>query len=187
MSDVTGFERLSDERLVELCNDADAKQAEQAFLTLYARHKSFVLRVAAGVTQNNDLALDAMQETFAYLLKQFPPGPGLTLTAKLSSYLYPIARNAAITELRKARKLDADVEPDQLPASPDSDHDDLVEVLRELPPASLEIVMMRFVHGMRLEEIAEALQIPQGTVKSRLNTAVKQLRNSPKVMNFFEK
>lgn len=187
MSDATGFARLSDEQLVDLCNEADAPSAEQAFLVLYERHKPFVLRVASGVTHDNSLALDAMQETFAYVLRQFPPGPGLTLTAKLTSYLYPIARNSAISELRKAKRLAADVEPDLLPASGDNDDDDLIQVLRELPPAGREVVTMRFVHGMSLAEIAEALDVKPGTVKSRLHTAIQHLRNSLKIKQFFDK
>ena len=57
-------------------------------------------------TGSPDLALDALQDTFSYLLSRFPPpGEGLSLTARLTTYLYPIARNYAIDHARRAGRL----------------------------------------------------------------------------------
>ena len=89
-------DRRSDEELVEVCNVGDAHEAARAFEALYRRHRDFVLRVARRFTRDRELALDALQETFAYLLNKFPPaGAGLTLTARLPTLLYPAAKNAA--------------------------------------------------------------------------------------------
>ena len=54
---------------------------------------------------DHDLALDVLQETFSYLLRKFPPtGDGLTLRARLTTLLYPVAKNSAISQLRKQHR-----------------------------------------------------------------------------------
>jgi RNA polymerase sigma-70 factor, ECF subfamily len=45
---------------------------------------------------------------------------------------------------------------------------------------------MRFVDGLALEEISVALDIPLGTVKSRIHNAIAALRKDPRVRNYFE-
>jgi len=179
----------SDAELVEACNRGSGDEAVVAFNTLYRRHKDFVLRVALRLTADHELAADALQDVFTYLLQQFPPpGPGLDLRARLTTYLYPIARNSTITLLRKRRRLEnAGVEPDDLPAAgqgPEAS-DDLDRLLASLPPERQEILSLRFVDGLALDEIAAALGIPLGTVKSRLHLAIKALREHPAAMDFF--
>lgn len=184
------YEQLSDEELVELCNTAEAAAARRAFEVLYERHKTFVLRVALAVLHDHALALDTLQETFTTLLMRFPPpGDGLALTAKLTSYLYPIARNAAVSQLRKAQRSrphDA-IDPDELAFLAPGSFDEIDALVAELTRERREIVILRFVLDMPLADIAAALELPVGTVKSRLNAAVSQLRKSPKAKRFFEK
>jgi len=177
----------SDEELVEVCNRGGAAEASSAFESLYRRHRDYVLRVALRFTDDRELAADALQEVFMYLLRQFPPpGPGLELTARLSTYLYPIARSSTVTLLRKSRRIEsAATEPDELPAAPVRDNDDLDRLLADLPAERREILTLRFVDGMALDEIAAALGIPLGTVKSRLHLAVRALREHPAAKNFF--
>ncbi len=182
------FDSRSDTELVDICNTGDAASAEEAFGALYTRHKDFVLRIALGIVGDNAVALDTLQETFTWLLKQFPPaGKGLTLTAKLTTLLYPVTRNFAISEWRRGKVLAPDADPDQLEAPGTDTANDVQRVLRELSFQHREVAMLRFVHGMSLAEIAEAIEVPPGTVKSRLHAAVTQLRNSPKLRAFFEK
>ena len=125
-----------------------------------------------------------------YLLRQFPPpGPGLELRARLSTYLYPIAKNSTLTLLRQSRRSpSAAIEPDELPAPAGADDggDDLDRLLASLPPERREILSLRFVDELSLEEIATALGIPLGTVKSRLHLAIRALREHPATKNFFE-
>ena len=114
-------DQRSDEDLVQVCNHGDARDATKAFETLYSRHKDYVIRVALRFVPDHDSALDVLQETFSYLLRKFPPaGPGLTLTAKLTSLLYPVAKNCAITQLRKSERFPSagGLQPDDLPSSP---------------------------------------------------------------------
>ena len=62
-----------------------------------------MLRVALRFAPDIDTALDVLQDTFVQLLRRFPPtGDGITLTAKLTTLLYPIAKNSAISAARRA-------------------------------------------------------------------------------------
>ena len=187
------MERQSDEELVRLCNSGNADEAAAAFDALYRRHRDFVLRVARRFVRDNDSALDVLQETFSYLLDKFPPsGAGLTLTAKLTTLLYPVAKNNAITMRRKARSDgdDTAVDPDELPSPDDQDQDshrDVSGLLAGLPADRRELLTLRFVDDLSLADIAAALDIPLGTVKSRLHAAIGELRKLPQVKEFFEK
>ncbi len=171
-----------DAHLVDICNHGDARDAADAFETLYKRHKDFVIRVALRFVPDNDSALDVLQETFTYLLRKFPPaGPGLTLTASLTSLLYPVARNSALTLRRKSDRFPHSdkVLPDDLPAATNEGPSDIPALLRGLPDERREVLMLRFVDDLPLQDIATALDIPLGTVKSRLHLAIKTLRESP--------
>ena len=180
----------SDDDLVDVCNAGGGDEAARAFSVLYRRHRDYVLRIALRLTGDRELAADALQEVFAYLLRQFPPpGPGLTLTARFTTYLYPIAKNTTLSLLRKAHRLpDIDVDPDDLAADtdPGPTGDDLDRLLGSLSAERREILNLRFVDGMALDEIALALDIPLGTVKSRLHNAIRVLRDHPAAKNFFE-
>jgi RNA polymerase sigma-70 factor (ECF subfamily) len=180
---------LSDEALVEICNTGDAAAATAAFASLYRRHRGYVLKIALRFTRDRELAADALQDAFTYLLRQFPPpGPGLRLTARLSTYLYPIAKNSTLTLLRRDRRTETGgPEPDELPdpGAPTEGGDDLDRLLASLPAERREILSLRFVDDLSLEDIAAVLGIPLGTVKSRLHLAIKALREHPAAMNFF--
>ncbi len=173
---------LSDAELVELCNSGSREDALWAFDALYKRHKDYVLRVALRFAPDPDTALDALQETFTYLLRKFPPaGDGLELSAQLASLLYPAAKNSALTLRRKAEKFpaSASVDPDDIHAEVAAEDSDIAVVLDALPVERREVLTMRFVDDLSLQEIADALRIPLGTVKSRLHLGIKQLKESP--------
>jgi RNA polymerase sigma-70 factor (ECF subfamily) len=186
----TRKENRSDQELVAVCNLGDAGEAGAAFGHLYERHRDYVLRVALRFTTDREVAADALQEVFTWLLKQFPPpGAGLDLRARLTTYLYPIAKNTTLTLLRKSRRFEpAGVEPDELPAASGApaDGDDLDRLLAHLSADRREILNLRFVDGLALDEIAFALDIPLGTVKSRLHLAIKALRDDPAARQFFD-
>jgi RNA polymerase sigma-70 factor (ECF subfamily) len=177
-------DRRSDEDLVAICNAGGAQEASRAFETLYRRHRDFVLRVARRFTRDRELALDALQDTFAYLLRKFPPaGEGLTLTARLSTLLYPVAKSSAIDAVRKARRY-AGVDDDvlaELPAEPAAEAQPIDAALAALSPERREVLTLRFVDDLSLAEIALALDVPLGTVKSRLHLAIKELRDDSRI------
>jgi len=59
-------------------------------------------------------------------------------------------------------------------------------VLANLPPAQREVLLLRFVDGLSLQEIADALEIPLGTVKSRLHHALETLRQDERAKQFYQ-
>ena len=179
----------SDQELVAAANDGDLA----AFETLYRRHRDWVVGLAFRFLRDRDLALDVLQETFAYVLRKIP---GLELTARMTTFLYPVVKNLSIRQREKARRARGDAaeeEIERLPAAPAHDERealrrrDLASVVDELPEAQREVVLMRFVDGMKLDEIAEALAVPTGTVKSRLHHALRTLRASERTRKYFDR
>ena len=177
-----GDDSQSDRALIGTRNKGDAVEAAQAFDALYRRHKDFVLRVATRFVPDTDSALDVLQETFLYLLARFPPtGTGVDLTAKLTTLLYPVAKNIALTAQRRTRRFPAAaVAPDELPAPAAADatsSGDLSALFATLPIGQREVLLLRFVDDLSLAEIAQTLDIPLGTVKSRLHLGIATLKS----------
>ena len=175
------FDKLSDLELVEICNSGWRDDAVEAFGLLYRRHRDYVTRVALRFCSDREIAADTLQETFMYLLQKFPPsGEGLILTARLRSLLYPVAKNLALTAIKRRRRTEgtSGLDPDQLPdpRTVDPPQENLAGMMASLSSRHREVLLLRFVDGMRLNEIAEVLEVPPGTVKSRIHFAVRQLR-----------
>jgi RNA polymerase sigma-70 factor (ECF subfamily) len=161
----------TDRALIDRANRGDA----DAFEALYHRYCDWVLSVAYRYTGDRDDALDVLQETFAYLFGKFP---GFVPTAQLTTFLFPVVRNLSIDRLRKRRpSVDVDDLADVLPA-PDagSSNADLHRLLQLLPATQREVLLLRFVDDLSLQQIADALGVPLGTVKSRLHNALESMR-----------
>lgn len=170
----------TDQELVTAINSGDPS----AFDLLYHRYKPWVVSLATRFTGDPDLALDVLQETFIYLLSKFP---GFKLTSRLTTFLYPAVKNISIAARRKSARFTAARQPfDTLPAPAPAQQNELTTVISALPETHREVVLMRFVDALSLEEIATALAIPLGTVKSRLHNALATLRADPRVRQFFE-
>lgn len=164
---------------------------ESAFDALYYRYRDWVLRLAHRFTQHGDDALDVMQETFAYLFRKFP---GFHLTAQMTTFLYPVVRNLSIAARRKRLRLvqpsGESPPPDPVapaPNDPEAERQELRTVLSALPEGQREALLMRFMDGMSLLEIAEALGVPEGTVKSRLHNALQTLRRDERTRRYFDR
>ena len=67
-----------------------------------------------------------------------------------------------------------------------TEREELAAALRRLPDAQREVLLMRFVDGLLLEEISAALDIPLGTVKSRMHHALAALRADEAARAYFE-
>jgi RNA polymerase sigma-70 factor (ECF subfamily) len=178
------FEEFDDVELVAMVNRGD----EAAFAALYHRHKDWVAGLAYRWTCDHQAALDVLQETFIYFLKKFP---GFKLTAKLRTFLYPAVKNLSIAARRKSERYQS-LDPDsplagQQVVAPAAAKDEPIEaVLALLPETHREVLWLRFVDGLELSEIASAVEIPLGTVKSRLHNALETLRQDPRTKELFE-
>ena len=176
----------SDAELVAAINQGDAA----AFEVLYFRHRDWVAGLAYRFTGDSDASLDVLQETFLYVLRKFP---GFRLTANFKTFLYPAVRNLSIAARRKAARYQAtaaeleQLEQASAPPATGAEGGDLGFVLAALPEEQREVLLLRFVDGLSLAEIAAAMAIPLGTVKSRLHNALQTLRQDQRTRNFFER
>jgi RNA polymerase sigma-70 factor (ECF subfamily) len=177
----------TDDQLVEAGNRGD----ETALAALYLRHRDWVLSLALRFTRDRDEALDVMQEAFLYLFGKFP---GLVLRARVTTLLYPAVKNLALARRRKAARREGApgarlagedagqaVAPDPGPEM----RGDVGAAVGSLPDGQREVLLMRVVDGMGVAEIAVALTIPEGTVKSRLHHALATLRGDPRTRRHF--
>ena len=173
----------SDRKLIELANKGD----QEAFEALYYRYRDWVYRLAWRFTSNNEDALDVVQEVFSYLLGKFP---GFELTASMTTFLYPVVRHVSFRIRSKSSRFTSEDEilDDQAaPKSEENEHyrSELTAVLAGLSGGQREVLLMRFVDDMSLQEIAAALEIPVGTVKSRLHNALNLLRSDRRTRDYF--
>lgn len=173
----------SDEQLVAAMNAGE----REAFDAAYHRYRDWVLRLALRTTGHQEDALDVLQETFAYFFGKFP---GFELRARLTTFLYQPVVNLAISARRKRQrlKLDPSVGADLSTndrVQRDPSLSDLYHVLACLPDAQRDVLLLRFVDDFGHAEIAQALGIPEGTVKSRIHNAIAALRVDPRTRRYF--
>jgi RNA polymerase sigma-70 factor (ECF subfamily) len=136
------------------------------------------------ITRDADLAADAVQEA---LLKAWDRRAEFRGEAALDSWIHRIALNAAIdlTRRRKRRAEDElDTEAFEAPVSSSAEREqveasfgkDLTAAMQRLTAKEQQIFLLKHVEGWKLEEIAESLQTPIGSVKNGLFRAVRKLR-----------
>jgi RNA polymerase sigma-70 factor (ECF subfamily) len=184
---VTFTSQANETELVTRAQSGD----RNAFSELVRTHAQGVLNVVYRMCGDMQVAEDATQETFiqAWLrLQSYRP------QASLRNWLYRIAVNTAIDMLRKEKRIlpgtvedlnltDSGPGPETLVAN--SERTDIVQkAVLALPDASRAVLVLREFEGLSYQEIAEALDIPVGTVMSRLNYARKLLREKLEVQLF---
>ncbi|MFK7918651.1 MAG: RNA polymerase sigma factor [Ilumatobacter sp.] len=148
---------------------------------LVVEHSAAVFRLARSVVQDSALADDVTQETFIKVWKHLDTFRG---GSSLRSWILRIAHNTAVSTLRTIR--DSATDPVKLPHAADPipttrvvegrlAADDLRDALEQLDDLTREIVVLREVEGMSYDEIAQTLDVPIPTVKTRLLRARRRL------------
>lgn len=165
---------MDDETLYQQLRRGD----ETALTQLVERHHRALFTFLYRLTNNRTLAEDLTQDTFARLLTYQSEPP-----RRFRAWLFTIGRNLAHDVFRSAsyRREESQefVDHQQQDTTPEaaaieSDQRRAVaDVLQQLPDAQREVLILRFYHDMKLEEIAEITGAPLGTVKSRLFHALK--------------
>ena len=136
---------------------------------------AFVRRLAG----DEEAAREILQDVWVRVLRGIPR---LRDGSKLRAWLFGIARRTLMDRLREqyARVPAADVDVDELPReSPAGDVDDLEALedgLEQLPLVEREALTLFYLQELSLNEIAETLSVPVGTVKSRLFRGRRLLR-----------
>jgi RNA polymerase sigma-70 factor (ECF subfamily) len=161
---------------------AQAQQGDrQAFGELVYHYRESVINVVYRMCGDANLAEDAAQEAF---IRAWQNLPRYQPRSSFRNWLYRIATNVALDVLRRERET-VDIEDIPLIASsinPEAavERSERAERVRQavlaLAPASRAVLILREYEALSYKEIAETLDIPTGTVMSRLNYARTQLR-----------
>ncbi len=152
-----------------------AAGSEDAFKQLYDRFAERVYRYAFTILRVEHLAEEVAQETMIAVWKGASKFAG---RSKASTWIFGIARNQAYSLVRKESRTErvpdvSLVEPDPAPGIHRQER--VAEALKRLSDDHREVVFLTFYEGLSYGEIASILDIPSGTVKSRMFHAKKQL------------
>ena len=171
------------ELFAQLLNDVAERRDRHAFAQLFEhfgpRLKGFMMRKGANAELAEDLVQDAMIAVWNKA-GMFSPGKG-----SVTTWIYTIARNLRIDRLRReGSRYFTDID-DYEEASDDPASDDIVigkqqdlavtEALDVLSADQREVIVMAFMDDMTQSEIAEKLDVPLGTVKSRMRLAYRKM------------
>lgn len=163
---------------------------EESFEELVRRYQRPIAAYVYRMVGDYEAALDLTQEVF---IKVYNSLSRYRSEFKFSTWIYKIAHNSAVDHLRRyssrEQSLVSEFEGEQreLPVesrslSPERESEraerraEIEQVVRQLPPAYRELVLLRHSHDMSYDEIAEVTGLPLGTVKNRLFRARELMR-----------
>jgi RNA polymerase sigma-70 factor (ECF subfamily) len=185
---------LSDEELLA----RTVAQEMQAFEALYDRHAKTVYSLILRIVREPEIAEELLQESFWQVWRkadQFSGG------GMVGAWLCRIGRNKALDHLRraKARPQSDGKEQESLEniAAPRSqqveveinriwDHQYLQEALSTIPEEQRRCLEMAYFDGMSQREIAEAMGVPLGTIKTRVRIGLEKLERSLRAVGYRE-
>lgn len=154
--------------------------SEAAFAALVHRHQNSLLNFFARMGASSD-GEDLVQETFVRLFRyrqRYKPA------ARFTTFLYHLARRVWTDRGRKIIRLDrlasefqkaADIASQSAPERL-AESVDIEAALNRLSPKLREVIVLNIYQGLRYQEVADVLEIPLGTVKSRINLALSALK-----------
>jgi RNA polymerase sigma-70 factor (ECF subfamily) len=179
------YHALDDSMLFRLVQHAD----EQAFSVFYDRYVNLVFSIALTIVGNHTTAEEIVQDVFLKIWKKnhtYQPE-----RSKLNTWLSAIARNRSIDELRKkhtrveARQvpwIEIDQQQDQDEAGPEERVQLKIEqrvvrrALSQLPEDQRQAIWLAYFYGLTQSQIAQQLDLPLGTVKTRIRLGMQKLR-----------
>jgi len=189
VADPGTYENRADEQLVGAAVNGDRR----AFECLVRRHQGGLVNHLFRQIGQRDGALDLAQEVF---LKVYLSLPSFDPRYRFTTWLYRIASNCAIDQLRRKRPRTcslhgeaqddsgADADRTLVGSEPGPDEmlrlrelqDRLGAAVRELPPDYRELILLRHRQHCRYDEIARITRLPLGTVKNRIFRARELMR-----------
>ena len=161
-----------------------AKQYREAFAILLPRYRDKVFRLTFSMLRDRAMAEDTTQEVFLRIWRALP---GFAGQSQLSTWIYAIAKNGSLSELRKRRptvSIDQNDDDDSYNpavaalAAPEADDSATVSVgqlLDQLPERYRQAVVLFYMEDKSYEQTAASLGLPLGTVKALLHRARKRL------------
>jgi RNA polymerase sigma-70 factor (ECF subfamily) len=172
---------VNERALVERCRSGD----ERAFQELVDRYKDLVFALIARTVQDRSRAEDLAQEVFLRVHRGLPYFRG---EARLSTWIYRIVANVCVQERGRPATLSLDAmtedaaRPRLTPSVSDRQFGDLElrdrleKAIARLPANYRLVIAAHYLQGVQYEDLAEALDLPLGTVKTQLRRAKQQLR-----------
>ena len=156
------------------------KKDEEAFSYLYEHYSGALYGIIKQIVGDIELSNDVLQETFLNIWRRtdsYDESRG-----RLFTWLLNIARNAAIDKIRSRgfqqaqRQIPLDGEVIQPSVRPEIDDYGLKKLIFKLKDEQRLLIDLSYFQGYTHEQIATALHIPLGTVKTRIQSALTQLR-----------
>ena len=176
----------SDEQLMSLFQGGD----ENAYIELVNRYKDKLINFIFNYLGDLESSEDVVQET---MIKLYQKKHYYREIAKFSTWLYTIAKNLANTELRKRKQrkttllsqFSKDDKTYELPSNdPEPGQEIQTDIVNKIIRDAVDqlsekfkiVIVLRDIHGLSYEDISEIINVPIGTVKSRINRARLQLQ-----------
>jgi RNA polymerase sigma-70 factor (ECF subfamily) len=165
---------MDDRDAIERCRAGD----KEAFRHVVEHYQAQAIGHAMAILGNREDAMDAVQEAF---IDTFQALDRLDLTRRFYPWFYVVLRNRCykLVGRRKKREMNTSDEIEIVaPASSLQPEDTMLleQALLELPAQDRELITLRHFDELSYEELAERLQVPPGTIMSRLYYARKRLR-----------
>ncbi|MCA0173184.1 RNA polymerase sigma factor [Bacillus sp. RAR_GA_16] len=155
------------------------KSLSMTFETIYLTHKDSLYRFLYRYTRDEQLSIDLVQDTFVKFHKyqdQFD-----VTRASLKTYLFKIGYQLMINKLKRRAKwqslLPFLIKKEAIFTSDSVEKMTIQWALKQLPEKQRAVILLIYYHDMTQQDVASILDIPVGTVKSRLATAIKRLRH----------
>lgn len=179
---------MDEHNLIELAKSGD----QEAFRALVETHQAMVYNLAFRMVANAEDAADLTQEVFLSVWRNLSSFQG---KSAFSTWLYRLTTNAAIDFLRKEKhrntvsitvedeegEHELDVPDETASPQQELERKELREAVREglarLSPDHRQILLLREMEGLSYQEIADVLDLEEGTVKSRIARARLALRD----------
>lgn len=171
---------LSDAELIHHLQD----QSFDALGILYDRYQHLVYRTALAITGDPDAASDLLQDVFLRLHRF---ASHIDSTRPIEPWMYRMTANLAYTWVKRHNRFVRSIEDitewliggrKSQQAEMEDSWQPLQQAVLALPVAHRMVVVMYYVNDLSLQEISEVLEIPLGTVKSRLHYGRQQLRTA---------
>ncbi|GLZ28998.1 RNA polymerase sigma factor [Lentzea sp. NBRC 105346] len=155
--------------LVVRCQLGERDALAELVRTWHTQLWNYARRMAGDAETADELT----QETWVAVLRGLPK---LREPERFAPWLFTIARRSLMNRLRAQYAQPPDEAPEEVPEPDPLDRIELLNGLKGLPLVEREVLVLFHVHDLSLQECAEVIRVPAGTVKSRLFRARRMLR-----------
>jgi RNA polymerase sigma-70 factor (ECF subfamily) len=162
-----------DEMVIDNVEPVPIVASHRDFDSFYRTNWIEVYRPLAVTLRDADLAREAVDEA---MIRAYRRWRAVRLYRNQTGWVYRVALNWAVSQLRKTRREVHGGNPIEAPHADPLPSPDLYDALHRLDLKHRSVVVLRYLMDWEERDIASALGIPRGTVKSRLNRAMAKLR-----------